>query len=105
MSLGRREPHVLGNGSVLKQHMTAADGEDWISVAQYSDALSARIEAGLLDGMGIPNRIEHYPRTVDWYLWVPPEFETDAREALKQAPISEEELTEEALKEPPPDDA
>jgi hypothetical protein len=33
------------------------------------------------------------------------EYEADVKEALRPASISEAELTEQALKEPPPDDA
>lgn len=85
--------------------MTAADSNDWISVAQYHNALTAGLDAGLLDGLSIPNRIQHYPGTLDWYIWVPSEFVADANEALKGASISEDELTEQALRQPPPDDA
>lgn len=83
--------------------MTASEGQGWVSVAQYSSALAAGLDAGLLDGMNIPNRIQHYVRTLEWFIWVPPEFEADAKEALK-SPISESELTEKAMKEPPPGD-
>jgi hypothetical protein len=78
---------------------------DWVSVGQYSSAPAAGIDSGLLDGMNIPNRVQHYPRTFEWYIWVPREFEKEAKEALQPVPISEAELTAQALKEPPPDDA
>lgn len=79
--------------------------QDWVNVARYSTAVVARLNAGLLDGMNIPNRLRHYRRTFEWYIWVPAEFAADAREALQPAQISEAELTEQALQEPPPDDA
>jgi hypothetical protein len=83
--------------------MNEETSSDWVRVGQYSSALSARIDSGLLDGMKIPNRIQsHYLRTLD--IWVPPEFEKDAKQALHSAPISEAELTAQALKAPAPDD-
>lgn len=81
--------------------MTVSEDQDWVSVAQYSSATAASLDAGLLTSMSIPNKIRHYPRTLEWYIWVPPEF----AEALEPAQISEAELTEQALQEPPPDDA
>jgi hypothetical protein len=85
--------------------MTARESQDWVDVARYSNAAAATVAAGLLIGLNIPHRIQHYRRTFEWYIWVPAEFEGDAREALKPGQISEAELTEQALKEPPPDDA
>jgi hypothetical protein len=84
--------------------MTAQERQDWVDVAQCSNAAAAEVAAALLTGMNIPNRIQHHRRTFQWYIWVPAEFEADAKEALRPAQISEAELTELALKEPPPDD-
>lgn len=83
--------------------------QGWVSARQYTDFLSASVAASLLSGLGIPNEI-YSPRSPDFrsgecYLWVPPELAQDAKKALEQAPLSEKELTELALKYPPPDDA
>ena len=85
--------------------MTVQQSQDWVSVAQYSSAATATLNAGLLAGMNIPHRIQHCRRTFEWYIWVPADFAADAKEALQPAQISEAELTEQALREPPPDDA
>lgn len=84
--------------------MTAQESQDWVNVAQYSNAAAAAVDAGLLTGMNIPNRIQRHRRTFQWYIRVPAESGADAKEALRPARISEAELTELALKEPPPDD-
>jgi hypothetical protein len=98
-------------------------GSDWISVKQYADLISAEVAAGVLSNLGIPNRIVGPPGFfasksddvldrlpfgnvgAECYLWVPPESAEDAKNALEQAPLSDEELTALALKYPAPDDA
>jgi len=64
---------------------------------------SVRLEARLLDGMNILNRIQRYPLMFD--IRVSPEFEKHVKKALPPARISAAEPTAQALKEPPPDDA
>lgn len=75
----------------------------WIKVGTYSNAFEANSDSVLLTSIKIPNTVQSYGM-VEWYVWVPRKFESEAKEALK-ASASETELTSEALKYPTPDDA
>jgi hypothetical protein len=78
----------------------------WVKVGTYSNAYSAKSASTLLTSLKIPNTMQCYGTIVlvECYIWVPRECEANAKEAL-EASIPEEELTADALKEPPPDDA
>jgi hypothetical protein len=86
--------------------MTDQIDANWVKVGTYPNAFSANSASALLTSIKIPNRLQYYGmvQILEWYLWVPRKFETDASEALN-ASISDAELTAEALKDPPPDDA
>lgn len=79
---------------------------NWVKVGTYSNAFSVKSDSALLTSIKIPNTIQYYGtvQVLECYIWVPRQFEADAKEALN-ASISEAKLTMEALKEPPPDDA
>lgn len=79
---------------------------NWVKVGTYPNAFSASSASALLTSIQIPNRRQRYGtvQIIECYIWVPSKFESDAKEALSAA-ISDDELTAEALKEPPPDDA
>jgi hypothetical protein len=75
----------------------------WVKVGTYSNAFEANSDSALLTSLRIPSTVQDYGM-VEWYVWVPNRFATEAKKALKTA-LSEVELTSEALKWPPPDDA
>jgi hypothetical protein len=80
-------------------------GRDWVSVAQYSDPLSAGVVSKRLSDEGVPNRIWIPPRSGgECYIWVPPESANAAKQILAEPAVPEEELTALALKDPPPGD-
>ena len=62
-----------------------------------SDVPPAQVASGLLSGLDIPNQIYLPPtpdvQTNECYRWVPPERAAEARAALEQSSISDEELT------------
>jgi hypothetical protein len=85
---------------------------DWISVGQYTNLVDAQLVSDRLTSEGVPNRI-YIPQTLggtnvapalECYVWVPPESAEEARRVLAMSAISEAELTDLALKYPPPDD-
>ena len=84
--------------------------KDWVTVAQYADVPSTQIASRLLSGLGIRNRIYspgpilNVPLAGESCVWVPPELVDAAKKALAQSGVSDKELTEQALKYPPPDD-
>jgi hypothetical protein len=86
----------------MKDHID----ENWVTVGTYRNTSAAHPDSALLTSMKIPNRVQMYGTvdTIECYLWVPREFRADAEKALKPT-ISEAQLTAEALKETPPDDA
>jgi hypothetical protein len=83
--------------------MTDRIDANWVKVGTYPNAFSANSASALLTSIKIPNRLQSYGtvQILEWYIWVPREFEADASEALN-ASISDEELTAEALRDPPP---
>lgn len=85
-----------------------ADPDDWISIGEYSSYQSARIVADVLDNAEVPNRIVtatmRFEDPTCW-IWVPPERATEARRALEECAVPDDELTKQAMEYPPPDDA
>jgi hypothetical protein len=86
--------------------------DDWVIVGEYSNSASARVAAGLLKGHGTASRLWPNPQPTvgadmagDFYIWVAPAVAHEARRILAIPKVSEEELTRQALNEPPPDDA
>ncbi|MGH8140367.1 MAG: hypothetical protein ACREVV_19500 [Steroidobacteraceae bacterium] len=73
----------------------------WISVATYSDRISAEAILGLLTGEGLPAYIksdEHVPGLgSNFSVSVPPDMARRAQRLLQEAHVSEKELTELAL--------
>jgi hypothetical protein len=69
----------------------------WVSVAAYSDKLSAEAILGLLTGEGVPAYIksdEHVPGLgSNFSVFVPPDRQSQAQWLLKQAHVTEKELT------------
>jgi len=79
--------------------------EDWVTIGEYSDPLSAGIVAKRLTEEGIPNRLWVPPRSAgECFVWVARESLDLAKAILSQPAVSEEDLTALALKDPPPDD-
>ena len=80
--------------------------ESWVSVAQFSDPLSARVASGRLTSEDIPSAVSRPPFSAGlYYLRVPPESVDAAKRILEaSARLDETELTRLALQEPPPDD-
>jgi hypothetical protein len=77
----------------------------WVSVAAYSDKISAEAILWLLSGAGLPAYIksdEHVPGLGSHFcVFVPPDRVRQAHRLLKQEPVSENELTELATGEKP----
>jgi hypothetical protein len=85
---------------------------DWPSVGEYDDPASAAVMSQLLSNMKVPHRVVpridvNYatPPIGPFYIWVAPEDVEEAKRILAEGQVSEEELTSQALQEPPPDDA
>jgi cell division septation protein DedD len=70
----------------------------WVSVAAYSDKISAEAILGLLSGAGLPAYIksdEHVPGLGSHFcVFVPPDRARQAQRILEQGRVSEHELTE-----------
>ena len=70
----------------------------WVSVAAYSDKMTAEAILGLLSGAGLPAYIksdEHVPGLGSHFcVFVPPDRERQARWILEQGHVSEQELTD-----------
>ena len=85
----------------------AADG--WVVVAEYPNASSAEVASGLLSSMGVQSEILPVADSLtsggECRISVPPELADEAQRILSESSVSESELTELALKDPPPDDA
>jgi len=83
--------------------------DDWIVVAEYPNLSSAEVASGLLSGLGVRSEIVPVADSLtsggECYLSVPPDMADEAKRILAETAVSEDELTELALREPPPDDA
>lgn len=83
--------------------------DDWIMIAEYPNVSSAEVASGLLASMDVQNEILPVADSLtsggECYISVPPEVADEARRILSESTVSESELTDLALKEPPPDDA
>jgi hypothetical protein len=84
---------------------------DWVSVGQYDDLESAEVVSGRLSVEGVENRVVSamgggplFGALGEYAVLVPPESVEAARQLLAERPISDAELTDLALKDPPPDD-
>jgi hypothetical protein len=78
--------------------------ESWVSVAQFSDPTSARVASGRLTAENIPNAVWREAFSA-YHVRVPPDSLDPAKQTLEAtAKLDEEELTQHALEEPPPDD-
>ena len=79
----------------------------WVSVATYSDKISAEAILGLLNGAGLPAYIEsdeHVPGLGSRFsVFVPYDRERQARRIFEQGHVSDTELTELALAVKPDD--
>jgi hypothetical protein len=73
----------------------------WVSVATYSDKISAEAILGLLTGEGLPAYIksdEHVPGLgSNFSVFVPSDRERQAQRILDQGQVSEKELTDLAM--------
>jgi hypothetical protein len=83
--------------------------DDWVMIAQYPNVSSAEVASGLLTSMDVQNEILPVADSLtsggECYISVPPEVADDAKRILSESAVSESELTDLALQEPPPDDA
>jgi hypothetical protein len=83
--------------------------DDWIMIAQYPNVSSAEVASGLLTSMGVQNEIlpgtDALTSSGECYISVPPEGADEAKRILSESSVTESELTDLALQEPPPDDA
>jgi len=88
--------------------MSTVDEGDWMSIGEHLNYQSAGIVSKALDLAEIPHRIVrsarplHDPRC---WIWVPPQRAEEAQQALAECLVPDDELTEDALAYPPPDDA
>jgi hypothetical protein len=85
---------------------------DWVDVGGDYDWTSATVMSRLLSFMKMPNRVVpridiNYasPPIGPFSIWVAPENLEEAKRILAEEQVSDEELTSQALREPPPDDA
>jgi hypothetical protein len=85
---------------------------DWPSLAECDDPASAAVMSRLLSLMKMPHRVVpridmNYatPPNGPFSIWVAPENLEAAKRILAEGQVSDEELTAQALREPPPDDA
>jgi hypothetical protein len=83
--------------------------DDWVIVAEYPNASSAEVASGLLASMSIQSEILPVADSLtsggECCLSVPSELADEAKRILSESSVSDSELTELALKDPPPDDA
>jgi hypothetical protein len=86
--------------------------DDWVTVGEYQNASSAQIASALLTTMKIPHKIWPTTRPVvgmsssgNYYIWVAPGLVEEVKSILSESAIADEELTAQALAEPPPDNA
>ncbi len=84
---------------------------DWLDVGEDYDESSATVMSRLLTFMKMPHRVVptldvNYasPRIGPFAIWVAPENLEKAKRILAEGQVSDEELTSQALREPPPDD-
>ena len=84
---------------------------DWVSVGKYPDFESAEVISGRLSVEGVENRVvsameggQLFGGLGEYAVLVRPESLEAARQVLSEPPISDADLTELALKDPPPDD-
>lgn len=77
-------------------------GDEWVSVAEYQDAITAQVFSELLTGLVLLHRLYSDPGG-NVYIWVPPAQVEAAKEALNQSVISDSELAELAMREPSDD--
>jgi hypothetical protein len=85
---------------------------DWRSLAEYDDPASVAVMSRLLSLMKMPHRVVpridvNYatPTIGPFSIWVAPENLEEAKQILADGQVSDDELTFQALREPPPDDA
>jgi hypothetical protein len=100
---------ITGDGRMTNPRTVADDG--WVSVGAYPDVESAQAIAGRLSLEGVENSLiarepggPIFGVLGEWSVLVPPEAVEDAERILAEPAISDAELTELALKDPPPDD-
>ena len=81
--------------------------DDWVIVAEYPNASSAEVASGLLSSLGVRSEILPVADSLtsggECSLSVPPELADEARRILSESAVSEGELAELALKDPPPE--
>jgi hypothetical protein len=93
-----------GSGSAVSDSVMSPH-DDWVSVGQYHDYVSAAVVSARLTDEGVPNRIWIPPQSAgESFIWVPPESADLAKRILAEPAVSEAELTALATKDPPPDD-
>ena len=75
---------------------------DWTSVAKYSDAVSAVVVSGQLASGDIPSTVGSGGGRIPgpFYVYVPRRLKADAERLLAEPPISDSELTKQALEQP-----
>jgi hypothetical protein len=83
--------------------------DDWTVVGEYPNISSAEVASGLLSSLGVRSEIlpvaDSLTSSGECYVSVPPEMADEAKRILAGTSVSESELTDLALQEPPPDDA
>jgi cell division septation protein DedD len=82
----------------IRQSGAIVSNTSWVSVAAYSDKMSAEAILGLLSGAGFPAYIksdEHVPGLgFHFCVFVPPDRVRQARRILEHGRVSEQELTD-----------
>jgi len=83
--------------------------DDWVIIEEYPNVSYAEVASGLLSSMGVQNEILPVADSLtsggECCISVPPELADEAKRILSESSVSEGELTELALKDPPPDNA
>ena len=93
--------HYDAQSCGIANRETIVSNASWVSVATYSDKVSAEAILGLLSGAGLPAYIEsdeHVPGLgTNFSVFVPNDRARQARRILEQGLVSEKELTDLAL--------
>jgi hypothetical protein len=80
---------------------------DWVSVCEFTGAAAAALAAERLEEHGIPCKVMNPGnyRDLTRCVWVAPDRALEAKTILARDEVPEDDLTKEALRYPPPDDA
>jgi hypothetical protein len=85
--------------------------DEWVSIGEYPNFEAAEVIAGRLSQEEIENRVVSadpagplFGALGEYVVLVPPDAAEAAQRLLSEPPVTDDELTDLALKDPPPDD-